>query len=59
MQISFELDESDEEDWGHVVFCVEDWQFGSDNGFQDPKRRIYYSIFSACFQVVKLFTNVP
>ena len=24
------LDEAEEEDWSHVIFCIEDWQFGSE-----------------------------
>ena len=36
------------EDWTHVVYCVEDWDFGGQG--QDPVNRIYYSIFSLTVQ---------
>jgi neuropeptide Y receptor len=50
--------EPEDEDWSHVVFCVEDWQFGSDPGSQDPRRRIYYSIFSGFVQYLLPFTFI-
>ena len=37
-----------EQDWSHVVYCVEDWEFGGQN--HDPVNRIYYSLFSLTVQ---------
>ena len=38
-----------------VVYCVEDWSYGEK---QDPKERIYYSIFSMAMQYVIPFVSM-
>ena len=45
-------------DWSHVDFCVEDWQFGFDGESHDPRRRVFYSVFSAFFQYLLPFTFI-
>ena len=39
------------------VFCVEDWRFGSEQD-ADPRRRIYYSIFSMAMQYIIPFLSM-
>ena len=36
------------DDWSHVVYCVEDWEFGGQS--HTPVNRIYYSLFSLTVQ---------
>ena len=43
-------------DWSHLSFCVEDWNFGNEK--EDPRRRIYYSIFSMAMQYVIPFVTM-
>ena len=43
-----DIDNDGRDDWSHVVYCVEDWQFRE--GDHDPTNRIYYSIFSLTVQ---------
>ena len=45
-------------DWSHVVFCVEDWQFGFDGESHDPRRRVFYSVFSAFFVGIRLVVPI-
>ena len=42
------INDGQEQDWSHVIYCVEDWQFGFGN--QDPVNRVYYSVFSLIVQ---------
>ena len=37
-----------DQDWSHVVYCVEDWEVGGQN--HDPVNRVYYSLFSLTVQ---------
>ena len=37
-----------EQDWSHVVYCVEDWEFSGRS--HDPVNRVYYSLFSLTVQ---------
>ena len=42
------VNNGEEVDWSHVVYCVEDWRF-SESG-HDPVNRIYYSVFCLTVQ---------
>jgi len=42
------VNNGEEVDWSHVVYCGEDWRFGE--SIQDPVNRIYYSMFGLTVQ---------
>ena len=48
--------EDNKQDWSHVIYCVEDWEFGGQS--YDPVNRIYYSLFSLTVQYSIPFISI-
>ena len=42
----------DDEDWFHVLYCIEDWPFDEGPSEASPLDRVYYSLFSLIFQFI-------
>ena len=42
----------DDEDWFHVLYCIEDWPFDEGPTEASPMDRVYYSLFSLIFQLI-------
>lgn len=46
------LNDTVDEEWSSLTFCIEDWRFSHDHVDQDPRRRLYYSVCVIALQLL-------